>query len=507
MRQTMRWVAVLLLSCATAWSQVGDLPRSTPEAQGIPSAAVSQLLDTLVGDPSVTNIHSVMLLRHGKVVAEVYPEPWRAEYRHTMYSCSKTFVSVAVGLAVDEHKLRVTDRVIHFFPELKLEMKSPELAAMTVRDLLIMASGIAPDGNLRAECSDWIRAYLSKPMTTPGRRFRYDSLCTYLLSAIVQRVTGMKTLDYLQKHLFDYMHITEVGWEESPEGYNVGGWGLHIQSESMAKLGQLLLQKGRWGARQLLSESWVRRMMRPQIAVNQSRTKYYGYQMWSCTPKGAYCADGRLGQYILVMPEQDMVAVVTECAIAPKLHLVWDVLLPQLSDEPLEESEDYALMKEKIESCRYLPPEGTDTLSLMKEMEGRVYEFTENEFGWKTLSFRQHRARMEMSVLDKHGRRYTLSLGYGEWLTNEVAAYPLYSMNARQKFKGLKGPFYVAGSYAWGEDALQVRLEYVNWISAAALEIRPVDDRLVVRVKKAYQKREEEMWGREVTPQAAARGR
>lgn len=222
MRQTMRWVAVLLLSCTTAWSQVGDLPRSTPEEQGIPSAVVAHLLDTLIGAPGA-NIHSVMILRHGKVIAEVYPEPWKAEYRHTMYSCSKTFVSVAVGLAVDEHKLRVTDRVVTFFPEYKLELMSPELASMTVRDLLIMASGIAPDEHLRAECSDWTRAFLSKPVKTPGRIFKYDSLCTYLLSAILQRVTGMKTLDYLKAHLFRYMNITEVGWEESPEGYNVGG--------------------------------------------------------------------------------------------------------------------------------------------------------------------------------------------------------------------------------------------------------------------------------------------
>lgn len=497
MKLTLRLAVVLLLIGTTVRSQVRDLPRSTPEAQGIPSAVVSQLLDTLLTSPQ-SNIHSVMILRHGKVIAEVYPEPWKAEYRHTMYSCSKTFVSVAVGLAVDEHKLRVTDRVINFFPEFKLELKSPELASMTVRDLLVMASGITPDENLRAECSDWTRAFLSKPIASPGKLFKYDSLCTYLLSAIVQRVTGMKTLDYLQKNLFDYMHITEVGWEESPEGYNVGGWGLHIQCESMAKLGQLLLQKGRWGARQLLSESWVHQMMSRHIPVNKSRTKYYGYQMWGCTPRGSYCADGRLGQYILVMPEQDMVVAITECAIAPQLHLVWETLLPHLGNEALEPGEDYDLMREKMASYRYLTPEGTDTLSLMNQMEGRVYEFPENEFGWKTLSFEQRKERMVMKVRDKYGKHYNLSLGYGEWLTSEIAAYPLYSMNARQKFKGLHGPFYVAGSYAWGEGKLNVRLEYVNWISAAALDIRPVDDRLVVRVRKSYQKREEEMWGREV---------
>ena len=345
MRSVVRCLAVLLLLCSTARGQVGDLPRSTPEAQGIPSAVVAHLLDTLIGSPQ-SNIHSVMILRHGKVVAEVYPEPWKAEYRHTMYSCSKTFVSVAVGLAVDEHKLRVTDRVVSFFPEYKLELMSPELASMTVHDLLIMASGIAPDEHLRAECSDWVRAFLSKPVKTPGRVFKYDSLCTYLLSAIIQRVTGMKTLDYLKKNLFHYMNVTEVGWEESPEGYNVGGWGLHIQCESMAKLGQLLLQKGRWGARQLLSESWVRQMMQRQIPVNHRRTKFYGYQMWSCTPRGSYCADGRLGQYILVMPEQDMVVAITECAIAPKLHLVWEELLPHLSDEPLEAGEEADLLKD-----------------------------------------------------------------------------------------------------------------------------------------------------------------
>ena len=163
MRHIIQFFIGLLFFSSTAWAQVHELPRSTPEAEGIPSSAISLFLDSLTSYPH-SDIHSVMILRHGKVVAELYPEPYKAEYRHTMYSCSKTFI----GIAVDENRLRVTYRVATFFPELLPEEISPELAAMTIHDLLIMASGVDPDGTIRAENDDWIKVYLSKPVSTPG---------------------------------------------------------------------------------------------------------------------------------------------------------------------------------------------------------------------------------------------------------------------------------------------------------------------------------------------------
>ena len=488
------FAGLLLLIATPAIAQVNELPRSNPEAEGIPSAAVIQLFDSLTSYPH-SDIHSVIVMRHGKVVAELYPEPYKAEYRHTMYSCSKTFVSLAVGIAVDEFKLRVTDRVATFFSDQLPNNLSFELASMTVHDLLIMASGINPDGNLRAVNDNWIKAYLSHTVRTPGKNFRYDSLCTYLLSAIIQKVTGMTTLDYLKQKLFRPMHITEVSWEESPEGYNVGGWGLHIQCESLAKIGQLLLQKGRWQGKQLVSEKWVKLMMTNHIAVNGEHTAFYGYQMWSCPPKGSFCADGRLGQFILVMPEQDMVVAITQCSWHPQLRFVWEILSPRLSGGPLAQGKDYDRLQEEISRYSYPTLTGKSSSQLMKEMEGKTYKFGANEFGWETLSFEQQKNVMMMHVRDRYGKSYSLSLGFKEWLTSEVDGYPLYSMNARQKFKGVKGPFYMAGCYAWDKQSLNFRIEYVNWISAAEITLTPEDGQILLNVRKNYQPQMETMRG------------
>ena len=271
-----------LLYSFTLSAQVNELPRSTPEAEGIPSQAVTALFDSLMLLPK-TEIHSVMVLRYGKVVAEIYPVPFAPEYSHTMYSCSKTFVSAAVGLAVADNRLRLTDRVATFFPESLPDTISTNLAAMTVRDLLTMTSGIAADWNMRNICTDWIRTFLAKPVREPGKQFEYDSIATYLLSAIVQKVTGMTLLDYLKLKLFNPMNIMEVAWEISPEGYNTGGWGLYIQSESLAKFGQLLLNRGMWKGRQLLPASWVEQMMTKQgVAIGTAD------DMWKFLAKGDF---------------------------------------------------------------------------------------------------------------------------------------------------------------------------------------------------------------------------
>ena len=494
MRNIIRLTIGLFCICSTTIAQVHELPRSTPEAEGIPSSAISVFLDSLASYPR-SDIHSVMILRHGKVVAELYPEPYKAEYRHTMYSCSKTFVSTAIGIAVDENRLRVTDRVATFFPELLPEKISPELAAMTIHDLLTMSSGINPDGTIRAENDDWIKVYLSKPVSTPGEKFKYDSMCTYLLSAIIQKVTGKKTLDYLKEKLFNDMHITDVGWEESPEGYNVGGWGLHIQCESLAKMGQLLLQKGKWNGKQLVSEEWVKQMMRNPIDTNDEGTAVYGYQMWGCPPNGSFRADGRLGQFILVLPETDMVIAITECTYSPQLRFAWEILLPKVQNTPLARGKDYLRLLKDIKTYRYPTSQGKASSTLMKQLEGKTYTFEKNEFGWKSLSFEQRKNEMIMSVKDEYEKAYSLSLGYKNWITNEVEGYPLYSMTARQKFKALEGPFHMAGCYAWTKQGLNFKIEYVDWISAADIILVPNGNQISLKVRKNYNVFEETMQG------------
>lgn len=477
-------LAVLLLA-SPALAQVNELPRSRPEREGIPSSTISALLDSLFAIPQ-TDIHSVMVLRHGKVIAEVYPEPFKAEYQHTQYSCSKTFVSAAVGLAVDANLLRVTDRVATFFPDKLPAEVTPELASMTIHDLLIMASGIDPDGNLRAVNTNWLEPLLAKPVSTPGKLFKYDSLCTYLLSAIVQRVTGKTVFAYLQEKIFNDLHIEKVSWEESPEGITTGGWGLFIQPESLAKMGQFLLQKGRWNGKQLLSEAWVNQMMQSHIDTGGGRG--YGYQMWEASKDGAFRADGRFGQYIVVMPKQDMVVVITQCSNAPNPWIVSQVLAPAVQPGALIPGKGYELLQKKLQSYRYATPTGKAKSSLTKSLTGKTFKLSDNQFGWRDISFKQGDKQLTVVITDQQGIRTELSAGYRQWLTTWTPARPPYSMNAQQKFKGIEGDFAVAASYGWtSTSTLHLNLQYVNWISALDVTLTFQGNQVNITVHKNYE--------------------
>lgn len=479
-------LAFCLLASSTVCAQVNELPRSTPEAEGVPSKAIITLFDSLTALPK-TDIHSVMVLRHGKVIGEIYPKPFAPEYRHTMYSCSKTFVGAAVGLAIADNRLRLTDRVGAFFPELLPDSVSANLADMTVRDLLTMTSGITTDWNMRNVTPEWIRTYLAKPVKTPGKKFEYDSICSYLLSAIVQKVTGMTLLDYLKLKLFNPMNITEVDWEISPEGYNTGGWGLHIQSESLAKFGLLLMNHGVWEGKQLLPAAWVEQMMSKQMEAGDED---YGYQMWLCDYPGAVRADGALGQYILIIPEKDMVVVMTECTLINgrrQRGLVWDRLLPEVGDKVLAPGRDYKLLQKK-EAAYTLPlVQGKASSSVAKKYAGKSIALESNKYGWKSLSLQFKQKEVVMTVTDEDGATYELPFGYKQWLKTAVDAYPPYSVTAIGRFKGIEGPFWVAGSYAWPSSAtLQLKVHYVNWVSALGVTFRFDGDDVLLTVTENF---------------------
>lgn len=298
------------------------------------------------------DIHSVMVLQHGKVLAEKWMSEGKENEPHVLNSVSKTFTSTAVGLAISEGKLNLTDKVISFFPDKLPKTVSENLAAMTVRDLLTMNCGHdseLPRENRRADL-DWVETFLAYPVEhQPGTFYCYNSIGTYMLSAIVQKVTGEKVVDYLTPRLFEPLGIEKPRWDESPQGINTGGWGLYLKTEDLAKMGQLLLQKGKWNGIQIVPEKWVDEassyqvpsvpaMVKPQDAEKMGLTKEtsdwvqgYGYQMWRCR-HNAFRADGANGQYIIVMPEEDAVIVVTANLqdMQAEINLIWDNILPAL---------------------------------------------------------------------------------------------------------------------------------------------------------------------------------
>ena len=347
------WAAVVLVALTACknsvkeTAEVIDLPRlETPDSvakamEGFFQAAADDSMD----------IHSVMIVKDGNVIYSHWHSEGVDSVPHVLNSVSKTFTATAVGLAIADGKIALTDKVVDYFPDKLPAEVSENLKAMTVRDLLTMSCGHDEEPSLSdAPNQDWVTVFLAHPVVhEPGTFYLYNSLGTYMLSAIVQQVTGEKMVDYLMPRLFEPLHIDKPKWEDSPQGINVGGWGLYLKTEDLAKMGQLLLQKGEWNGQQLIPAEWVAEMSKKQVeSVNpgtrledaeaKGMTKEtsdwmqgYGYQMWRCRP-GCFRADGARGQYIIVVPDKNAVIAITSDVedLQGELNLVWNHILPVL---------------------------------------------------------------------------------------------------------------------------------------------------------------------------------
>ncbi len=334
--------SLLLVFSMHAHAADTALPRSTPEAQGISSAAIRGFVEA--ADKEIHTLHSFMLVRHGQVIAEAWWKPETADTKHVMWSLSKSFTSTAVGLAVHEGKLSLEDPVLKFFKTEVPAEPSDNLKAMRVRDLLSMSGGHEVEPKFAINEGPSVKDFLAHPVThKPGTYFRYNTPGTYMLSAIVTKATGQTVLDYLKPRLFDPLGIESPDWGATAEGYNFGGYGLFIRTEDIAKFGLLYLQKGQWHGKQLLPEKWVAEATSKQVDNRKAPSgktsdwqQGYGFQFWRCQ-HNAYRGDGRDGQICLVLPEQDAVIAITAHTgqMQSELNLVWDKLLPAFRADPL----------------------------------------------------------------------------------------------------------------------------------------------------------------------------
>jgi len=233
---------VLLVAVSSSLCFGAELPRSSPETQGVSSSAVLSFVEA--ADKNIDSMNSFMLLRHGHVVAEGWWAPYDAEAPHSLYSLSKSFTSTAVGLAISEGKLSLDDQVLKFFPQDAPAEPSNNLKAMRISDLLRMSTGQQTEPARTAD-QPWTKTFLGQPVPfKPGTHFQYNTSATYMLSAIVQKATGVTVLDYLKPRLFEPLGIEHPTWETSPQGISAGGYGLSIRTEDIARFGQLYLQKG-----------------------------------------------------------------------------------------------------------------------------------------------------------------------------------------------------------------------------------------------------------------------
>lgn len=282
MKTRMMNVVYSCLLCMTTFPVLAGQIHSDKEAlpRGKSTAAMTKALAAYLDAVKVASdqdLHSLMVLQHGKVIAEKWMSEGAPDKPHVLNSVSKTFTATAIGFAVTEGKLKVTDKVISFFSDKLPAEINPYLKQLEIRHLLTMSSGHDADPTpsaLRAEGVDWVKTFLTTPLAhEPGTVFVYNSLGTYVLSAIIQKVSGQKVIDYLTPRLFSPLGISGIHWEESPQGINCGGWGLYVKTEDMAKLGQFMLQKGEWKSRQLLPASWVEEASTSKIASLPSGMK------------------------------------------------------------------------------------------------------------------------------------------------------------------------------------------------------------------------------------------
>ena len=313
------------------------LPRSTPGEQGVDGAGVDRFVEAVAPLDGV-ELHSLMVLRHGHVVAERWWQPYDPRTPHLLYSLSKSFTSTALGFAVDEGLVDLDATVLSYFPEFDAAVTGERSRSIRVRHVAAMASGHDDETIERAMVAgngDMLLGFLLvPPEREPGTIFAYNQPCTYALSAIIQRVSGESLTAYLQPRLFDPLGITGAGWRRDKRGRELGYAGLYLPTEAIAKLGQLYLRDGEWAGRRLLSAEWVAQATRSHVATHSPDPDWdqgYGFQFWRS--RHGYRGDGAYSQLMLVLPEADaVVAITSQSPDTPGLlDALWTHLLPALT--------------------------------------------------------------------------------------------------------------------------------------------------------------------------------
>ncbi|ROR33269.1 CubicO group peptidase (beta-lactamase class C family) [Curtobacterium sp. JUb34] len=323
--------------------------RTTPSARDIDARGVLAFVDALESTPGVEP-HSLMLLRHGQVVAQGWWQPYAADRVHLLYSLSKSFTAAAVGIAVRENLIDLDATALSYFPELDAEITDERSRRIRVRHLLAMASGHREETLDRARAADptnTVRGFLlTPPDEEPGSVFAYNQPCTYTLASIVRQVSGGSLVEYLRPRLLDPLGIDDLAWRRDETGAELGYSGCYAPTSAIAALGQLYLQRGVWDGERILDEDWVAAATRTQVEnpgeENPDWSQGYGFQFWMA--RHGFRGDGAYGQFCVVLPEQDVVLAITGQSLDMQavLDAAWQHLLPAV-DRPSDADADTAL--------------------------------------------------------------------------------------------------------------------------------------------------------------------
>jgi CubicO group peptidase (beta-lactamase class C family) len=399
-------------------------------SQGVDPAGVLAFVDAVDADPSV-ELHGLMVLRHGNVVAEGWWAPHTAERARLVYSLSKSFTSTALAFAVDEGLVDLDDTVLQHFPEYADEVVDPRSRSLTVRHLISMASGhdreMWPEAVAR-DREDPVRGFLQiPPEATPGSTFAYSQPCTYTVAAVIQRRAGQRLSEYLGPRLLDPLGIDPVAWFSMPPGREQGFSGLFARAEDVAKLGQLYLQRGRWDEQQLIPESYVAQATSRAVATAERDkvdwSQGYGYGFWMS--RHGYRGDGAFGQFCLVLPEQDAVVAITGGteAMQAVLDHVWEHLLPSLGDGTEVVEDAHPRLVERLRALGLPPCPGTPSPARRDDWSGTTFSVvapSAGEVPSPLSSIGVETAHGSVGItLREPDNALTFAAGSGEWLVSE----------------------------------------------------------------------------------------
>jgi CubicO group peptidase (beta-lactamase class C family) len=456
-------VFCLLFSISSSAQKSASLPRSSPEQQGISSADLLAFVEA--ADREIDTMNSFMLVRHGQVVAEGWWAPYDRDTPHVLYSLSKSFTSTAVGFAIAEGKLDLDDPVLKFFPDEAPVNPPPNLRAMRVRDLLRMNTGNQSEAPIRVDdpskqTDTWVKTFLSHTVPfKPGTHFLYNSPATYMLSAIVQKVTGLTVLEYLRPRLFEPLGFKNPVWVSSPQGISAGAYGLSVRTEEIARFGELYLHKGMWNGKQLIPSTWVDQATAIQTSTGSAPTsdwdQGYGYQFWR-SRHNSFRGDGAFGQYCMVIPEFDAVVAITSGVrnMQQVMNLVWDKLLPIMKPRRLPENPAARRQLEaRLAALKVKFPTGAVSSPISASVSGKWFEFTENDRGLKAVSFDFNSPSPSLTVRTSTGETH-MTIGRETW-TNSRGLFT----NGLDRALSVPANPLVAASGAWStENTFTVKL-------------------------------------------------